>query len=308
MDKINKMDNNQPVKKHIDNINSEDPSMQKEELERMLMWIKHYRDKMSYESYSFIKNTLHKLDFPVPYLIVPENKFLYRCRPHTEGQDYFKTIDEISCRRDIFCIADFGRANEPVQSVFYCSDDPQIALYETSATTRKNKDLNIEIITTGVWQVQEDFEAGNLIVSPFENNIHEINESVKKTYENFQMQLQSYGFQNEYIALFTFFANEFLMRNSDSKHYLTTTAFANFVFSSHFEDGKKLCALIYPSAIYPWKGMNLAIHTDLIKNDKLLLKSAKRITRKKNPKGEYEKVEEIICKEVNQETREIIWS
>lgn len=75
MDKINKMDNNQPVKKHIDNINSEDPSMQKEELERMLMWIKHYRDKMSYESYSFIKNTLHKLDFPVPYLIVPEINF-----------------------------------------------------------------------------------------------------------------------------------------------------------------------------------------------------------------------------------------
>ena len=91
-------------KKYIDFSNLEDPFMQKEELENILKGIQYFRDKMSFESYSFIKNTLNAWDFRVPHLIVPKNKLLYRCRRNEEEQDYFERIDDISIRKDILCI------------------------------------------------------------------------------------------------------------------------------------------------------------------------------------------------------------
>jgi hypothetical protein len=290
----------------IDFTNSEDFSMRKEELDNTLNWIKHYRDKMGYESYSYIKNMLHAWDFPIPYLSVPKDKLLFRCRPNN-GEEYFKKIDDISCRKDILCITNFGRANEPIQSIFYCSDDPLVAILETSKASREDKNFETEIITIGQWQVMEDFNAGNLIVSPYENNIHEINVTVKKTFEHFKKMIETFGAQKEFIELFGFFAKEFQMRTEDSKHYLTTAAFANYVINTKFEDGSELKALIYPSAIFPWQGMNLAVHPNLIKNNTLRLVGVKRLIIKKNSQGQYEPFSEIISKTINYETGEITW-
>jgi hypothetical protein len=291
---------------YIDHTDSADPSIQADELENMLNWFRHYRDNKGYESYTFIKNTLQAWAFPIPYLIVPKNKPLYRCRPNKE-KDWFTKIDELSCRKDILCIKDFGRANEPIQSIFYCSDDPNIAMLESSSTLKSNAHIETEIITTGEWKVQNEFNAGNLIVSTFANNIHETNPAVKKTYEHFLKMVKEFGKQNEYTKLFEFFANEFLLSTTDSRQYITTTAFSNYVFNSNFNGDEMLKALIYPSAIYPWLGMNFAIHTDLIKTDHLKLVRVKKSTLIRNEKGDYEEVAVIYCKEIDYDKGEIMW-
>ena len=77
--------------------------------------------------------------------------------------EYFKKVSEVSYRTDVENMRNFGRANEPAQSVFYCSNDDWISYVETSEITRDNKEKDSEEVTTGLWIATEDIIVVNVL-------------------------------------------------------------------------------------------------------------------------------------------------
>lgn len=100
------------------------------------------------DSYTRIKELLDTVSIPLPVVSIPKNTILYRSRPH-HNVEFFQKIDDIKHRTDIEKITNFGRANEPYQSIFYCADDAWIAFVETSTITRDQKFIDKQILTTG---------------------------------------------------------------------------------------------------------------------------------------------------------------
>ena len=123
------------------------------EMEDFIEMIKSYDFSESYFSYPFIKNAIREIKVPVPKYVIPKGTILYRGRVHKNGEQFFHRVSDISYIRDCFLIKNFGRANEPCQSIFYCSDNQKTAFNETCTITREDIDKDSELITWGAWEV-----------------------------------------------------------------------------------------------------------------------------------------------------------
>ncbi|MCA1762895.1 MAG: hypothetical protein LC664_07885, partial [Flavobacteriales bacterium] len=110
------------------------------EIEDFIDMLESFNRSEGYFAYSFIKNALAQLEFPIAKCTLQPGHKLIRGRVHTNNEDFFHKISDISYRKDLFLIKDFGRANEPCQSMFYCSDNPKTAFIETCTITREELD------------------------------------------------------------------------------------------------------------------------------------------------------------------------
>ncbi len=111
-------------------------------------------DLNSDEAYETIQNII-KNDIgqvALPSKIFEPGLLLHRCR--NRNGELFSTASKVSSRRDLDNITDYGRVNEPKQSIFYAADVRPTAISETSKAFRgKNyKDMNEISITTGHWE------------------------------------------------------------------------------------------------------------------------------------------------------------
>ena len=120
------------------------------EIESFLGLLKKAKSETSIESYIYIKNILNSIELVIPCIIYPKGSKFVRCRIN-EDDNFFNQISDLSYRTDIQNIKNFGRANEPGQSVFYCADDDALSLFETSKLPRIKDDRPLEYITTGLW-------------------------------------------------------------------------------------------------------------------------------------------------------------
>ena len=119
------------------------------ELNNFIHLLKSAKDDISIESYIYIKNLLNRIEFDLPCTIYSKGTIFIRTRVHTESQILFKKVNELSYIEDIQKITKFGRANEPGQSIFYCSDIELVSLAETNQIAREQKDKEFEYSTTG---------------------------------------------------------------------------------------------------------------------------------------------------------------
>ncbi|MCP4458584.1 MAG: RES domain-containing protein [Cytophagales bacterium] len=258
-------------------------------------------------SYTYIRRTLEKLSIPFPSVTVPKGRLLCRSRAHTKGEDFFRNIEDISYRQDLFYIEDFGRANEPTQSIFYCSDSDVVAFVETSILTRQNSGLPSDTITTGVWEVQEDFQIATIISN---DEIRGLNSTMEGLETEFRKLAEVY--RNEgtdgHINILDLFSKEFT-RNShgDNTKYIVSCAFANYVYEAINQNNLQVGGIMYPSAIYTDEGMNLALKPELIYSGKLKLIVARRGTMNKRDETNYHEEDIIDAKSINHDTSTIEW-
>lgn len=105
---------------------------------------------------SIIKNDLGQI--ALSSRIFEPGLLLHRCR-NRNGQVLNKA-SEISCRNDLENISEYGRVNEPKQSIFYVADIRPTAISETSMTFRGEnyKDIEEISITTGHWKSVEELK------------------------------------------------------------------------------------------------------------------------------------------------------
>jgi len=251
----------------------------KNELSYLLKILKKAKNESSIESYIYIKNLLNNIEFAIPIVIFKKGSKFVRCRIHKKENEYFEKVSQISYRTDVEQIENFGRANEPAQSVFYCSNDDWISYVETSEITRNNKDEISEEVTTGLWIATEDIIVVNVLTN---DKIKGINKEIDEFSKDFEKLIEDQADENaEIIKDFLHFLSiEFSqIAENNHNHYKITSAFTNYVFDSV----KEADGILFPSTLYTKKGLNFALKNQTV-DKKLKFHSA--IRRRMEKKGE----------------------
>jgi len=133
------------------NINFENSSMNN--VQDFLKFLLDKKNENSIDSYVSIKNSIALYSIPNATIVIPAGTALIRGRVHDDPNKYFTQISEISHNQDLFKIKTFGRLNEPLQSIFYCSTNRETAFFEVSKIQKK-KEIILEAITYGKWILQ----------------------------------------------------------------------------------------------------------------------------------------------------------
>jgi len=273
----------------------------KNELNYLLGLLKNAKQKTSIESYIYIKNLLNTIEFAIPVVIFKKGSKFVRCRIHKKENEYFNKVSQISYRTDVENIEYFGRANEPAQSVFYCSNDDWISYVETSEITRNNKDKVSEEVTTGLWVAIEDIVVVNVLTN---NKIRGINKEFDEISKDFEKLIEEQADENAEIIkdLFHFLSLEFSQKaENNPNHYKITSAFTNYIFDSV----KQADGILYPSTLYTKKGLNFVLKNQTV-DKKLKFHSA--IRRKMEKKGEKDYFEvELIESEICTDNENVKW-
>lgn len=258
------------------------------------------KDKETIESYIYIKNILNSIEFTIPLTIYRKGTKFSRNRVHRENEIIFENVDQLSYRKDIENIDKFGRANEPGQSVFYCSNNEILSFVETSYIAREQKDKDYEYNTTSIWVSTEDILAVSLLTNDDIKGQHtEIDES-SRSFENL-ISGQNDESANAVKSLLQFLSKEFSRASEgNSNHYKITAAFANYIFDSvNNADG-----ILYPSTLYRTEGFNFAFKPDVVEN-KLQFYAAQRIKMQNMGNKRYQETEKIES-EINQPNDNVI--
>jgi hypothetical protein len=269
-------------------------------IDAFLNLLQRAKDKETIESYIYIKNILNSIEFTIPLTIYRKGTKFIRNRVHRENEIIFENVDQLSYRKDIENIDKFGRANEPGQSVFYCSNNEILSFVETSYIAREQKDKDYEYNTTSIWVSTEDILAVSLLTNDDIKGQHtEIDES-SRSFENL-ISGQNDESANAVKSLLQFLSKEFSRASKgNSNHYKITAAFANYIFDSvNNADG-----ILYPSTLYRTEGFNFAFKPDVVEN-KLQFYAAQRIKMQNMGNKRYQETEKIES-EINQPNDNVI--
>lgn len=247
----------------------------------------------SIESYIYIKNMLDNIIIPLPRKKIVKGTRLVRCRSHLKGKDFFKSINEISYIRDISKIKEFGRANEPGQSMFYCSDNLDIAFIETSRITRENIAKDFEYMTKGVWEVYKDLIAVNIISHDEIRGENTIIDSMSKKFEDL-IKKEGTPSGKVVLKILRFFSKEFTRNaNGNPNNYKISCAFSNYIFNNF----PKIDGILYPSSLYNKDGVNIVFKPTSV-DEKLKFYIARRGKMKKTSTTKYHETD-IIDSEIH---------
>jgi hypothetical protein len=264
--------------------------------------LKKENDKNTYESYIYIKNVIHKLQIILPTRLVPTGRRVGRCRLHRNNEDFFSFKSDISYRKDFLDIKTFGRGNEPAQSMFYCSDSQKVSFIETSQITRENKLVDSELLTTGVWKVENPLKVVNILSN---ESIKGKNKIVDDMHNDFETFIAQAGTSGEILKIFLNFISEEFTRDAkgDSSKYKISCAFTNYVYKMYpYIDG-----IVFPSAMFPDDGVNFVLWPETV-DKKLRFITARRERMEKIGEKEYNEIETIICKENEGKEEKLEWS
>jgi hypothetical protein len=258
--------------------------------------------KCDFNSYTYIKNSLDQLIIPFPAISINIGKYLFRSRRHLNNKTFFNEISDISQRPDIFNI-----------TIFYCSDQHEIAIAETSPILRQNLDLESDIITTGIWQVKKELRVASLLNHPLNKGQnpaqHFLDTKAKDLIESFRNE-----HTDQLLKLHRFISNEFLKPiDENSNKYLISCAFSNYIYGNSGYDTclkkrTELDGLIYPSAIFPIFGMNLALKPSVITDGKLILVGARKSKLIKQNDIQYIEIETTDTQNIEFDNNRINWN
>ena len=150
----------------------------------LLDFITNNRNDNSFRGYKLILNKLLEYTIPFPTSTLSKGSILLRARVHMKNEDYYRFIRELGHRVDNDRIETFGRANEPTQSIFYCSDNYDVAFFETSMIARHNLALPVEIITIGIWEVKEDIRVACFTADKNTGGLNRTIDGLQNDFEN----------------------------------------------------------------------------------------------------------------------------
>ncbi|MEA3495864.1 MAG: RES domain-containing protein [Bacteroidota bacterium] len=267
-------------------------------------------------SYISIKNALYSFSIPISKVAINQGIPLFRMRVHDEihtnlEEALFHEIKDVGHRLDYNNIKNFGRANEPLQSIFYCSTERETAYFETSSIARFETKNDVEIYTTSRWIIQDDIQVATFPINELNKNRNLIAESLNKKFEESVSKLRGSG-TDQYLQLIDLLSLEFARKHHKENDYLISCAFANYLYDKYFVNGEtegkmELDGIIYPSVQWTKKGMNLALKPYLINNKTLLLDQV--VCQKMERTGEqhYTQTERIISKSIDYKNGKIIW-
>lgn len=139
--------------------------------DKLILKLKELKTSDSISSYTHIKNILSYQCIMIPYTLVKPDKLIRYRRHNSNNIDHlFKHSEDLTYRKDILNIENFGRANEPGQGVFYCNDshNQSTGIAEIVSVFRGNEDSPEEVLTISAWDLVESLKLG--IILPINDN------------------------------------------------------------------------------------------------------------------------------------------
>lgn len=222
------------------------------ELKKIIDLLLFEKKSNSDESYENIKNLLNKIEFPLPIFSYPKDSRFVRTRAHSNGEDYFENIDDLSYRKDVENIKKFGRANEPGQPMFYCSNDDTLSFIETSHIVRNLEAKEFEYSTNSLWIAKEELKLISFLNNDYSRGK---NTDLDLMSNSFEAVLSLQNDENTRVInnLFKFISKEFSdIAINDFNQYKITCAITNYIFDC----SENIDGILYPSTLYPTKGFN----------------------------------------------------
>lgn len=272
-----------------------------------------FSQKKSTDLYQSIKDSLYKYQFPFPIITIPKGWNLFRGRVHKQNESYFENWSDYSSIKEISQIKSFGRANEPKQSIFYCSDNQTTAAFEVSKISRQNYRPETEHISVGVWNVLKDLRVGVVPINSTIKNLNVTTQNLHNQYKNLLEHFENIGIDIP-VDLLDFISDEFSQdaKNIES-NYVISCAFANYMFDtrgfdSYYRRNIKLDGILYSSVQYEKEGMNLALNPKVINGNKIKLISVFKRTAHKINENTYRDVDLEIAKGINYKSGRIKWA
>lgn len=255
----------------------------------------------SISSYSHIKNILYNQIIPIPYTEDKPFKLIrYRRHNDCNRNKLFDSSEELTYRKDILDIQNFGRANEPGQGFFYCNDNfnQNTGITEIVSMFRGNENSEEEVLTIGAWNVKESLRLA--IILPQSNT--ENKKELEKV-ENFYSQLVQGEELEDLKNFINFIAKEYSLDiEKDKSNYKITSAFSNYIRDNFPEiDG-----IIYSSIKSEHTGTNIILWPETADRKLEFVVSRKSVFKKKKDKTYIE--EQIVeSKGYDIENDKIIW-
>ena len=268
--------------------------------EKIIDKLKELKEQNSISSYSHIKNILKNQIIPIPFYDYKPYK-LIRFRRHSNGENLFDQSEQLTYRKDILNIKNFGRANEPGQGFFYCNDHKNhtTGISEAVSIFRGNSNSEEEILTIGVWDVKKPLKLALILPTAENKGKNAEFDEMKKFYNGFE---ESEDFE-ELKKFNEFIAKEFTLDLQKHKsNYKITCAFSNYIKEKFPEvDG-----ILYASVKSEFQGTNIVLWPE-VADEKLEFIAARKSIFKRVADKTYTELKTIDNKNYNKKTDKIKW-
>lgn len=218
------------------------------------------------ELYS-IFNSIDEMSLPIIRFYIDKGAFVIRQRINPKGKD-FSHISELSYPPVEYC-KDYGRANLPGHSMFYCcsfatdENAPQpryTTLLETSNFISRRDTVGIERATCSRWDVVEKL---NLIALPFSQNYERTIYDIVQIQDEWKKEVQKADVNKEAIELVEYMSNEIAKKVDNTIDYFKI---ANFVYYLLYinKKTKDSDGVIYPSVAAEGEGFNIVLKPEVV--------------------------------------------
>ncbi len=206
---------------------------------------------------------------PVGVLDIKKGTKIFRGRIHEGGPSYKKVQDFSYVPHDIKAkCKEFGRANLPMQSLFYSSNNLDTAQMECICKDIKNK---IWFLSFGEWEVQEDLIVADIILHDIEQ-IKTTSVAKKRDHVHNLIKQDLDEKQFEYVKMILdFFGRQFAKTNIPTdRHYLLSVYLADRLLDLK-ENGRQIDGIQYPSIPMIYQGNNIVLKPTVVDNNKIKL-------------------------------------
>ena len=257
------------------------------------------KETNSIESYSHIKNILRNQRIPIEYIKYKPFR-LARYRRHKPNEIFFDSSEQLSYRKDILNIKNFGRANEPGQGFFYCNDNENadVGVAEIVSVFRGYPNSCEEILTTSAWYLSDSLILAQILPIEEHKGFNKELDSTKEKINVFEETKEFEGLKK----FKEFIAKEFTIDlNLQSSNYKITSAFSNYIKESFNVDG-----IMYASVKAEFKGTNIVLWPETIEK-KVKFHSARKSIYKRIYDKTFVEVQFFDCKNYNEKDDKIEW-
>lgn len=203
---------------------------------------------------------------PIGVVQIRPNTFIERIRNNYNGE-IFSSKNEISYRKDLHNITEFGRANIPYTSIFYGSLSSSyineirvVNVLETNKEFRFSKPIKKrQIFTSGRWRTIYPL---TLALFSFNreaalNNLEVLNDSIQLSK---LFSALPYSQRKAFVESNTFLSNFFTMKSIRSHLDYSLTAF----FSDIILEKMPIDGILYPSVRAGYRTYNIALKPSVV--------------------------------------------
>lgn len=198
---------------------------------------------------------------PIPVVTLERNSQIQRIRNNFKGE-IFTSEKEISYRRDIVNISEFGRANFPNSGMFYgalsskyLNEIRVVNVLETNKEFRENLSVQKkQVFTSGQWLINFPLRVA---IFPFNKFAKIKNAEIRFHSSQYDQIISSFSLSEQAISntVLPFLSSYFSIKDIKSHwDYILSAFFSEFVLEKYNLDG-----ILYPSVRADFKAYNLML-------------------------------------------------